>query len=83
MPLTWALRADIVNWQIKIGSLPTHKVAEGIQARLQNLGFSLQDGLPAAARRYQHWRAKHGQALPVTGKWEDIAEDIRKYHDEP
>lgn len=71
------------SWNLKLGSLPTIKVLEGIEARLNNLGFSTAKGLEAGVAAFQRRRnIQQKQTRPITGKWRDIQDDILKLHDE-
>jgi hypothetical protein len=74
---------DPVEWSLSIGGLPSPNDVTGVQARLENLGFSCggEVGTPgdktkAAVTAYQK---KYG--LTATGSVADIQDNIRDKHD--
>jgi len=75
--------ATYISWDLKVGSLPTHKIRAGVEARLHNLAFPTELGLAQAVQAFQTWKNLTDKtANPVTGDWNDVAEDVRKVHDD-
>ena len=70
-----------VEWELKIGSLPSHKHETGVWARLDNLGASCAGGTRGAASVKAYQRAfmnqKTGSGAPA-----DIQENLRARHDQ-
>jgi hypothetical protein len=70
-----------VEWELKIGSLGSHKDDAGVWARLDNLGASCAGGTRGAASVKAYQRAflnqKTGSGVPA-----DIQEDLRVRHDQ-
>jgi hypothetical protein len=72
-----------VEWELKIGSLPSHKDNSGVLARLHNLGAGCDAGdgggrTEASVKAYQ--RAFLNQTAP-SGTPADIQDKIRDHHD--
>lgn len=78
--------ADVhnVQWQLQIGSLPSHNEVVGAQVRLRNLGYTCggKDGdaddpeTKAAAKAFQK-----SQKLIETGLIKDVQDALRNQHD--
>jgi hypothetical protein len=72
-----------VEWELKVGSLPTYNSSEGVRARLHNLGFGCDvedegDRSTRAVRAYQRYFLKNKSGSGVA---KDIESDIRDRHD--
>lgn len=74
----------ILVWQLEIGSLSSHKVIEGVQHRLTNLGFVCNeagngDRTKAAVKAYQ--MKQQGKTKEnATDDWHDIGDDCNTLH---
>lgn len=71
-----------ITLTLKIGAMPPYLEKDGVGARLENLGFTLSRGLEAAVKAYQTWLNKlNNTNNALTGKWEDIKDELRTRHD--
>jgi hypothetical protein len=76
---------DVVQFTLKIGSLPPFSLDFGVRARLHNLGYGCNRGADTEHTKkcvaaYQ--RAFLKQQTP-SGKWQDIRDNTRDKHDNP
>jgi hypothetical protein len=79
--------AQVVQWDLKIGSLTAFSVHAGALQRLQNLGFTCEadpgvnptaEGEPEAIQAYVRLYQKKDA---TTETWDDIKQDLRDRHD--
>ncbi|NMO17214.1 hypothetical protein HPC49_13145 [Pyxidicoccus fallax] len=76
---------DAIEWELKLGSLPSYNHESGVKARLCNLGFLLAPDADAtktedAVKRYQKVFLKQDAG---SGKTADIQDDVRARYDTP
>ena len=75
---------DVASFTLKVGSLPSHNVDDGVRARLNNLGHGCAPGATAevtmqAVKAFQ--RARQKQDKP-SGLVSDVRPEVRKQHDQ-
>lgn len=74
--------SDKIEWTLKIGSLPSHKVKTGVLARLRNLGYNIDvdaadDKITPVVKSYQKVVLKQDKP---SGKHADIQQALEDHH---